>query len=38
MPELLREASRFRYTLTRVLIIQLVTLFLLWLMQHRYAA
>jgi hypothetical protein len=32
------EAARFRTTLVRVLLVQVVTLFLLWLVQLRYSA
>jgi hypothetical protein len=31
------ESSRFRHTLVRVLVVQVVTLALLWLLQSRYA-
>ena len=32
------DAARFRATLARVMAVQVVTLVLLWLVQHRYSA
>ena len=32
-----RRAARFRVVLARVLVVQVLTLFLLWLLQIRYA-
>ena len=31
------DPGRFRRTLVRVMSVQVVTLFLLWLLQHRYS-
>jgi hypothetical protein len=31
------DAGRFRRTLIRVMSVQLITLLLLWLLQHRYS-
>ena len=33
-----RDAARFRRTLVRVMVVQVVTLVLLWLLQRHYAA
>ncbi len=36
-PDEIPDNGRFRRTLVRVMSVQVVTLFLLWLLQHRYS-